>query len=320
VFCFDTPVEPLQAVDHRGVDVTEKLRAIDRRYAGATSPDRRFSGVAEEHFVELDFADRLKRMPKDSRWILMMHGWVEYGYSSTNFAASQAGIRLEAPSIHAWRDGQWVELYHEVGYPAGLQHMMTLDVTGKLLPTDTKIRITSNMELFWDRIFVAASPRSSNLKIREVGASSADLHFRGYPREYSPDGQHPNLYDYGNMDTNLPWKLMPGNYTRFGNVLELLEQPDDCYVIMGRGEEVTLRFPVKDFGDVPEGYQRSFILKTDSFCKDMDLYTAYPDTVEPLPFHSMTSYPYSAEEQYPDTAKTRDYHQRYNTRVIRSDR
>ena len=136
----------------------------------------------------------------------------------------------------------------------------------------------------------------------------------------APDGQHPNLYDYGNIDTTLPWKLMPGNYTRFGDVLELLEQPDDCYVIMGRGEEVTLRFPVEAFGEVADGYQRSFILKTDSFCKDMDLYTAFPDSVEPLPFHSMTSYPYGPDEHYPDNDKTRDYQRRYNTRIVAPNR
>jgi len=36
-----------------------------------------------------------------------------------------------------------------------------------------------------------------------------------------------------------------------------------------------------------------------------------------LPFHGMSSYPYGPDEQYPDTEKTRDYRERYNTRVIR---
>ncbi len=31
----------------------------------------------------------------------------------------------------------------------------------------------------------------------------------------------------------------------------------------------------------------------------MDLYTAYPHTVEPLPFHAMSRYPYGTDEQYP---------------------
>ena len=32
----------------------------------------------------------------------------------------------------------------------------------------------------------------------------------------------------------------------------------------------------------------------------MDLYSAYPDTVEPLPFHSMSNYTYGMNEKYPD--------------------
>jgi hypothetical protein len=109
---------------------------------------------------------------------------------------------------------------------------------------------------------------------------------------------------------------MEGNYTRYGEVSELLEKADDCYVIMGRGEELTLRFSVDAFGKVPAGCHRSFILKTDSFCKDMDLYSAYPDTVEPLPFHSMSNYPYGVNEKYPDDEKRREYRRRFNTRRV----
>ncbi len=318
VFCFERPIDPVQVVDHRGTDVTEQLCRIDRRYAGATEPDRRFAGFAEDHFVELDFGGRLKNVAPDSRLILCLHGSVEYAYSSTNFAAGQAGMRIKPPSIHAFRGGQWVELFREVGYPAGVQHMMTLDVTGMILPGDQKIRVSSNMELHWDRIFLAEHLADASLSLKEVPATSADLHFFGYPREYSPDGLPPNLYDYGNVDRAAAWKLMEGRYTRYGEVVELLDAADDCYVIMGRGEELTLRFPADAFGPIPEGRRRSFILKTDSFCKDMDLYTAHPDTVEPLPFHAMSGYPYGPNEHYPDNEKTQEYRRRFNTRHVRA--
>jgi hypothetical protein len=312
----DEKIEPMWAEDHRGVDVTDELRRIDRRYAGATQRDRRFTGYAEDHFVELDFGDQLQEIRPDARLVLFAHGWVEYSYSSTNFAASQAGVRIEAPSVQVLRDGGWVEVFHEAGYPAGLQHMMTLDVTGKIRAGDRKIRIRSNMELYWDRIFLAVPRGDLAISASEVAARSADLHFLGYPREFSPDGMHPNLYDYSNIDRTVAWKLMSGNYTRFGEVGQLLEEADDCFVIMGRGEELTLRFPAQAFGPVPEGCRRSFILKADSYCKDMDLYTAHPDTVEPLPFHGMSHYPYPADERYPDNEKTVEYRREYNTRRV----
>jgi len=318
IFCFAQPIQPVRAVDHRGVDVTDQVSRIDRRYAGATDRDHRFIGLAKDHFVELDFGHRLKKVARDSRLVLFLHGWVEYPYSSTNFAAGQAGLRAKAPSIHVLRGNRWIELFREVGYPAGLQHMMTLEVTGKILPGDRRIRISSNMEIYWDRIFMATHLGDAPLSLKEASVRSADLHFLGYPREYSPDGRHPNLYDYGNVDRTAAWKLMAGEYTRYGEVGELLADADDCYVIMGHGEEITLRFPVDAFGPVAEGRRRTFILKTDSFCKDMDLYTAYPDTVEPLPFHAMSGYPYGPNEHYPDNRKTRQYRRRFNTRRVRA--
>jgi len=318
IFCFRTPIDPQRATDHRGADVTDEVLRIDRRCAGATHLNDHFLGFADDHFVELDFGDRLAKLAPNKRLILFLYGWVEYGYSSTNYAAAQAGMQAKAPSIHVLRDGKWTELFGEVGYPAGIRHMMTLDVTGKIRAGDRKIRISSNMELYWDRIFLAEHLGSAGLSVREVSVRSADLHFRGYPREYSPDGRHPMLSDYDNIDTAIPWKLMSGDYTRFGEVAELLGKADDCYVIMGRGEELTLRFAADAFGAVPKGRRRTFILKTDSFCKDMDLYTAYPDTVGPLPFHSMSGYPYGPNEQYPDTEKTRAYRRRFNTRKVRS--
>ncbi|MBN2592805.1 MAG: VCBS repeat-containing protein [Sedimentisphaerales bacterium] len=316
LFCFNNPIESIRAVDDSGADVTEKIRLIDRRYAGATEPDPRFTGLAKDHFVELDFGDRLQVVSPQSRLVLFLHGWVEYPYSSTNYAASQAGLRCRAPSIHVFRDGQWIELFNEVGYPAGIRHMMTLDVTGKLLPSDKRIRISSNMEIYWDQIFIAPVLEDAGLRIQELPVKSADLHFVGYPQEYSPDGRHPTLYDYDNISGAVAWKIMKGDYTRYGEVTELLDQADDCYVIMGRGEEITLRFSAGDLKPVPDGFRRSFILKTDSFCKDMDLYSAYPDTVEPLPFHSMSTYPYGADEKYPDDEKRRQYRRRFNTRRI----
>ncbi len=316
IYCFRETIEPERVIDHRGVDVTEELTSVDRRYAGATQLDRRFTGLADEHFVELDFGEQLNGLSGDARMILVLDGWVEYGYSSTNFAAAQAGLRTQAPTIQVLRDGKWVDLLREAGYPAGINHQMTVDMTGLLLAGDRRMRISSNMELYWDRIFLAEDQTNVTVRITEVAASDADLHFRGYPREYSPDGRHPNLADYDNIDRSVGWKLMAGDYTRFGDVTPLLEAVDDRFVITGHGEEITLRFPVAEFGPVPSGWRRSFLLKTDSYCKDMDLYTAHPRTVEPLPFHGMRGYPYGLHQNYPDTKATRDYRRRYNTRRI----
>ena len=47
----------------------------------------------------------------------------------------------------------------------------------------------------------------------------------------------------------------------------------------------------------------------------MDLYTAHPMTVAPLPFKAMPSYPYPADVSYPETEKSRALFEKYQTRV-----
>jgi hypothetical protein len=147
-------------------------------------------------------------------------------------------------------------------------------------------------------------------------AQSADLHFLGYARAYSPDGRRPELYDYDRVERTVPWKLMTGNYTRYGGVAELLHEADDCYVIMARGDELTLRFPVDAFGPVASGNRRSFLVKFHVYTKDMDLFSACSDNVEPLPFRAMRSYPYGPDESYPQNTKTNDYRRWFNTRQV----
>ncbi len=315
LFCTRNKIEAAGAVDHDGADVTGRLAAVDRQYAGTTKVDPHFLGFAEPHFVELNFGDQLQNLTADARLVMYLFGWVEYGYSSTNFAACQAGLSLKAPTIQVQRGGKWIDVLPEVGYPAGLDHVMTLDVTGTILPSDRKVRIVSNMELYWDRIYLGVD-EDLPLRVQEIPVSSANLAFFGYPREYSPDGRMPNIYDYHNVDRAMGWKLMEGAYTRFGEVGQLLAEADDCYVIMGRGEQLTLRFPADALGPIPAGHRRTFLLKSDAYCKDMDLYTAFPDSVEPLPFHGMSGYPYGQDESYPDNEKTRVYREKYNTRKV----
>ena len=63
--------------------------------------------------------------------VLLLDAWVEYGYSHSNFAASQAGAVLEVPRLEQPDgEGGWRTVIANTGYPAGLPRTMTLDVTG----------------------------------------------------------------------------------------------------------------------------------------------------------------------------------------------
>lgn len=318
VVCLSQEIEPIHATDSSGNDITARLRDLDRLDVGPPAVDHRFAGYAKDHFIELQFHLDPRLLEADNRLFFIGHGWVDYAYSSTNFAASQAGLRLRAPSIYVWRGGEWVCLVKEAGYPAGINHVMLLELTGLLQPCDSRFRIETNMELCWDRISIGVSPRTlqAEVTVREVRPKWATLSALGFPREYSPDGNKPNLFDYSNVDKTATWKRPVGFYTQFGEVTPLVVDRDNAFVIMGPGEELTVTFEVAEANSLPVGRARSFVLKTVSFCKDMDRHTAYGQTVDPLPFHQMTRYPYGPEETFPWTSTAKLLHERYNTRFV----
>jgi hypothetical protein len=142
----------------------------------------------------------------------------------------------------------------------------------------------------------------------------AELRHLGYPREYSPDGNDPTVYDYHRIDHGVPFKNMAGSFTRFGDVRELLKAADDQFVIMARGEEIAIEFDAGQLPGLEDGWSRTFVLHADGYCKDMDLYTAFPDSVGPLPFHGMDNYPPVKEPR--NVEELRNYRHTWNTRKI----
>jgi hypothetical protein len=126
----------------------------------------------------------------------------------------------------------------------------------------------------------------------------------------------PHLFDYSQVDTRPRFRDLEGDYTRFGPVETLLTGADDRYVVMNAGDEMTVRFDARDLPEIPEGWRRDWILFTDGWVKDGDIHTSHSQTVEPLPYHGMSSYPDTPEHAYPDTKVHREYRQRFQTRAV----
>jgi hypothetical protein len=124
-------------------------------------------------------------------------------------------------------------------------------------------------------------------------------------------------FNYERVSWDAPWKVMPGRYTRTGDVRELLLAADDMFVVSKPGDEIALAFDARALPRLPADRRRTFLLYADGFSKEMDLHSASPDAVGPLPFHGMSYYPYAPPEAYPLTPERRAYLGRYNTRVIR---
>jgi hypothetical protein len=169
------------------------------------------------------------------------------------------------------------------------------------------------MKIYWDQILVETNEQRADYQLHRLSADSADLRYKGFPLFSSSDGKQPKTYSYNQPSTE-EWKVHLGAYTRFGNVLPLLGQRDDMFVITRSGDEIEVMFEVASLPQVREGWVRDYIVYVDGFGKDMDPNSAAPYFLGPLPFHGMSSFPYPSDEHYPDSEAHQQYLREWNTR------
>ena len=124
----------------------------------------------------------------------------------------------------------------------------------------------------------------------------------------------PLFFDWNEVEKRPRWNQHPGMYTRYGDVTPLLGAIDDQYVIMGSGDALTVRFDASELPELPSGYVRDYLVFLDGWAKDRDPNTHEALYVEPLPFHGMSGYPYSAEESFPKTPEHEAWRREWNTR------
>jgi hypothetical protein len=234
-------------------------------------------------------------------------------------AAHQAGLALQPPRLEVRdRAAGWRTLVDDIGVPVGRPQTIVVDLDRRLLagPAPTEVRIVTNMRIYWDEILVGTPVDARHVTVGRLDPSTARLRWRGFSLEVSPDGRQPTVYDYDRVTTESPWKTPPGRYTREGDVRPLLTRVDDAFVVARPGDEIALSFDASQIGALPAGSTRTFLLFADGFSKEMDINSASPDRVDPLPFHAMTHYPYAQPEHYPDSPALRRYQREYNTRVV----
>ncbi len=318
-------IHPVKAVDHQGRDVTAVLRHWDRAMVDGFAK-RSWLGFAEEHWVELDFGDRLSHLGPKDPVALCLAGWTDYPYPESIWAATQAGVALVPPCLERLGpDGKWRMIRQEAGFPAGLPRRMVMDLTGHVHGPACRLRLRTNMQVFWDQIFVAPileripagaqAPVNSKIRTTPLAVQKATLEARGCVQEFSPDGQAAIQFNYDRLD-RVPVTRLSGKLTKLGDVTALLHERDDRFVIFGPGDEVTVSFAADGLPPPPAGWTRSYVLRTWGYCKDCGPFTASGGTVEPLPFHGMKNFPYGLGEAYPRTPAHDEYRRQYNTRVI----
>lgn len=306
-----TPRHPVAARDARGRDVLPQIAERDDVYLKPF--DRRLKqGLTEKHFVELD----LGPLDHPQRIILFLTGWIFPTDTSLNIAISQnPDLEPPAPPSLWVPDGKggWREAIPYTGFPGGKTKTIAIPIPPDAFPQgDYRLRLVTSMELYWDQIFFTVDEQSAKLRVTPAPLISADLHERGFSQRIEHPGHGPESYDYNTVSTQPRWPPIDGAFTRFGDVSELMRTTDDRLVIMGAGDEMTLRFHVPD--PPPDGWTRDFILHNVGWDKDADLNTVTGQTVEPLPFVEMSQYPYAPNENPPQTQTYQQYLREYQTR------
>lgn len=303
---------PVGVWDEHSHDLLPLLREADHKYV-TDFPLAPYAGFAAMHWIELDLGDWDASKPLR----LLLDGFTDYFSASSMYAAWQAGITPVPPYVEALDDsGKWVRVVDDMGFPAGLSRTMVADLTGKLPPGTRSIRIVTNLRIYWDRIRVDNSPEDVPYKLTEVPLAGADLHFRGYPRVVEGNPKNDLSYVYEEVSATGPYSRQIGNYTRYGDVTDLVRKTDDKYVIFGSGDEVAVDFDSTHLPDIPDGWTRDYFFYADGFAKDMDFYAAHGDTVAPLPFHTSVPYPYPNGIAYPEDPAHLKYMLDYNTRGV----
>ncbi len=318
---------PAGAWDEHGHNVLPDLLA--HRYFGDFALTQ-FQGFAKPHSLTLDLGEAYRGGPL---WLLL-HGEVEYFSANSMYAASQAGVQAISPYVEALvgnekdASGKWVRVVDDMGFPAGGPRTMTADLTGKLPAGTQKIRITNNLQIYWDSILVSrtsqnVAPPSRRLQpagcrryvcLTPVPLVRANLEFHGFPLkiEGTPPGNVQYIYEKASATG--PYTRPTGTYTRYGDVLPLLTALDDELVVFGSGDEVRLDFDPAKLPALPQGWVRDYFFAAFGYEKDMDFYAAEGNFVAPLPFLRMGDYPYAPGTSFPLDDAHVNYLLEYNTR------
>jgi hypothetical protein len=189
-------------------------------------------------------------------------------------------------------EGNWIPVADNRQFPLldVTPDCFVVNLTGVFLTDDYSLRIHTFFNTRFDYIGVDTTSQQ-DVTLRQVTVSYANL-----------------TQAFATNSTST------GNFTRYGDVTEPMEYADDMYVITRQGDEITILFSA-DIDPVSENMERDYFLFASVWFKVEGLpYVQF--TVDPLPFHAMSCFPYPETESYPYDAEHLSYLSEYNTRII----
>jgi hypothetical protein len=296
------PLQPISAVNENGEDVLPQILTKDGIFTlginGLNSPA--WNGITWNRLT-LDLGD----LSNAKQIKLIVTGVVDWGspddYTNwlNGFFAQPVpnGTQVTPPPYMEVKDanGNWVRVPESRQFPIppdSIPRTFVVDLTGLFPTNDYSLRISNFWNVTFDYIGIDTS-------------STADVTIQRI---------NPLASLYKAFSTT---SISAGNFTRYGDVTQLLLNEDDEFVIGKQGDAVSLLFPLDGIAPPAENMVRDFFFFDACWFKDAmgNWGFGFGFTVDPLPFHDMSGFPYPATESYPYDLHWY-YLQEYNTRII----
>jgi hypothetical protein len=303
VFAFrDRELRPLvKALDTTGRDVTATMQTQDRDFVQGF--DRRLrQGLCPPHWVDLDFGPLPPADPEDSKrsLYLVLTGWILPTDTSLNIQIDQNPElpAIEFPSVwvpDASSPEGWRKAIPFMGFPGGKTKTIVVDITDILVSEDPRVRIRTSAQIYWDSATLAVQNDVPQINVHPLELISAEVAYHGFSQRVAGGPRQPESYDYQQASLAALWPPLRGSLSQLGDCTRLVDEWDDAMVVISSGDEIRFELAVPD-SQVPEGWQRDFVLHCVGWDKDADLNTLAGQTTTPLPFRSMSEYPPSAAD------------------------
>jgi hypothetical protein len=307
----DNLITPVSAVNEKGENVLPQISQLDGVFTpgsnGLASPswDKPTLNQLTLDLGDLSSAPQIKLIINGMvDWGAPEHyyTWVDGFKTAFNEGLVPNGTQIYPAPYMEIKDasGQWVRIPQDRQMPTPSDYVprsFAVDLTG-LFPTDVskyQIRLTNFFNVTFDYIGIDTTPQE-NIKVQRINPA-ATLH---------------QIFASPSSAT--------GNFTKYGDVTQLVTEEDDMFVIGRQGDQVSLRFPTASLAPLEDGMERDYFMFVACWFKDPPGNWGYGFnfTVDPLPFRNMSGFPYPDTESYPCGEAYLQYLRECNTRVIKA--
>ena len=150
----------------------DRITKLDQIYVSNLKMDQ-FQGVTKTHDIVIDF----QNLNTEDSLYLFLNGWLFPTDASINVNLSQNdSLKSIFPFIQVKNKfNQWETVNENIGFPKGKNKTMIINMTGKFLTDNYQIRIRTNMQIYWDQIFMANNYSKTNIELSTLKPTSANL-------------------------------------------------------------------------------------------------------------------------------------------------